>query len=104
MFPYALLPFLSSFLRAQVLSDVSVGVDLGDTEDFEEEMTVPLDKMPYGNPGQTYVCLKRVEGAIAVGKFANVMRFRVKEVDPSTGEEEEDGYDDEYQLEVIYAA
>lgn len=70
-------------------------------EDFEEEAVVPLPVMPYNGTGATYVILARPEGSIALGKFVNILRFTVKEVDPGTGEAEEDGYEDEYQLEDI---
>lgn len=41
--------------------------------------------MVYGEVGQTYVALARPEGATLVGKFTNVLRFTVKEIDPTTG-------------------
>ncbi|KAL5711204.1 hypothetical protein ACHQM5_021687 [Ranunculus cassubicifolius] len=40
------------------------------------------------------------EGAI-LGKFTNTLRFIVKEVDPSTGDADDDGVEDEYQLEDL---
>lgn len=48
--------------------------------------------------GQCFTVLARPEGGLAAGKIANVLKFRVKEIDPTTGEAEEDGYDDEYQV------
>lgn len=50
--------------------------------------------------GQCFTILSRPEGSLAAGKIANVLKFRVKEIDPSTGEAEEDGYEDEYQVGV----
>lgn len=49
---------------------------------------LPLSVMPgEGSPaGQTYVVLARPPGSMALGRFANTLRFRVKEIDPSTGE------------------
>uniref|UniRef100_A0A061RA30 Coatomer subunit gamma n=1 Tax=Tetraselmis sp. GSL018 TaxID=582737 RepID=A0A061RA30_9CHLO len=88
-------------IREQVLENVSVTMDLADADDFEEEAVVPLPLMPYDGSGQTYVILARPTGAMSLGKFVNILRFTVKEVDPSTGEAEEDGYEDEYQLEDI---
>ena len=32
------------------------------------------------------VVLARPPGSMALGRFANTLRFRVKEIDPSTGE------------------
>ena len=37
----------------------------------------------------------------AQAKFSCTLRFTSKEIDPSTGEPEEEGYDDEYTLEDV---
>lgn len=42
--------------------------------------------------------LARPPGSLSGGKIANVLKFTVKEIDPSTGEAEEEGYEDEYQV------
>ncbi|KAL4437499.1 hypothetical protein ABPG77_003480 [Micractinium sp. CCAP 211/92] len=86
-------------VKEQVLEDVSVTVDLADAEEFSEELVLPLAEMPHEGAGQTYVVLARPPGSMALGRFVNILRFRVKEIDPSTGEAEEEGYEDEYQLE-----
>lgn len=86
-------------VKEQVLEDVSVAVDLADAEEFTQELVLPLAVMPQEGAGQTYVVLARPPGSMALGRFLNILRFRVKEIDPSTGEAEEDGYEDEYQLE-----
>lgn len=46
---------------------------------------LPLARMMYGEVGQSYVALARPEGATLVGKFTNVLKFTVKEIDPTTG-------------------
>lgn len=48
--------------------------------------------------GQCFTVLSRPPGSLASGKIGNVLKFRVKEIDPSTGEAEEEGYEDEYQV------
>ena len=53
--------------------------------DFNESMVIPLAQMPYSQAGQTYVVLERAGGALAFGKFANILNFTVKEIDPTTG-------------------
>mmetsp|Transcript_62 Transcript_62/g.100 ORF Transcript_62/g.100 Transcript_62/m.100 type:complete len:901 (-) Transcript_62:1459-4161(-) len=88
-------------ISEQVLEGVSVAVDLAEAEEFEEEATVPLDVMPVNGVGHTFTVLRRPPGSYALGKFVSILKFRVKEIDPSTGEAEEDGYDDEYQLEEL---
>ena len=54
-------------------------------EGFEEEVVLPLSHMVYGEVGQSYVALARPEGATLVGKLTNVLKFTVKEIDPTTG-------------------
>nr|KAJ0196611.1 hypothetical protein LSAT_V11C700377620 [Lactuca sativa] len=83
----------------QLLENVAVVVDASEAEEFAEVATKPLKALPYDTPGQTFVAFEKPEGVPAVGRFSNVLKFFVKEVDPSTGEVEEDGVEDEYQLE-----
>uniref|UniRef100_A0A7C8ZUJ1 Coatomer subunit gamma n=1 Tax=Opuntia streptacantha TaxID=393608 RepID=A0A7C8ZUJ1_OPUST len=85
----------------QLLENVTVIVDASEAEEFAEVASKPLRSLPYDSPGQTFVAFQKPEGVPAVGKFSNVLRFIVKEVDPSTGEAEEDGVEDEYQLEEL---
>jgi len=54
-------------------------------EEFEEEEVVPLARMPHGEVGHTFTLLRRPEGSMALGKLVNILRFTVKEIDPSTG-------------------
>ncbi|KAF9684353.1 hypothetical protein SADUNF_Sadunf04G0109500 [Salix dunnii] len=85
----------------QLLENVSVIVDASEAEDFTEVTSKPVRSLPYDTPGQTFVAFEKPDGITAVGKFSNMLRFIVKEVDPSTGEAEEDGVEDEYQLEDL---
>ncbi|PWA74240.1 coatomer/calthrin adaptor appendage, C-terminal subdomain-containing protein [Artemisia annua] len=74
----------------QLLEDVTIVVDASEAEEFEELATKPLKSLPYDTPGQTFVAFEKPAGVPAVGKFANVLRFNVKE---------DYGVEDEYQLE-----
>ncbi|MBA0862746.1 hypothetical protein Goshw_012341 [Gossypium schwendimanii] len=85
----------------QLLENVTVIVDASDAEEFAEVASKPLRSLPYDSPGQTFVAFEKPEGVPAVGKFSNMLRFIVKEVDPSTGEADDDGVEDEYQLEEL---
>ncbi|XVF45264.1 hypothetical protein PTKIN_Ptkin02bG0191400 [Pterospermum kingtungense] len=85
----------------QLLENVTVIVDASEAEEFAEVASKPLRSLPYDSPGQTFVAFEKPEGVPAVGKFSNMLRFIVKEVDPSTGEAEDDGVEDEYQLEDL---
>mmetsp|Transcript_11362 Transcript_11362/g.15467 ORF Transcript_11362/g.15467 Transcript_11362/m.15467 type:complete len:917 (+) Transcript_11362:38-2788(+) len=90
-------------IQEQVLENVSVAMDAESGTELEEAFTLPLPEMPYNAVGHTYVCMQRSADSTRFGvdKFACTLKFTVKEVDPSTGEVEEDGYEDEYQLEDL---
>ncbi|CAI5952905.1 unnamed protein product [Closterium sp. NIES-65] len=88
-------------IAEQMLQDVTVLMDLAEAEEFEEVATIPLKSMAYGVTGQTFVALSKPEGALTLGKITNIMKFKVVEVDPNTGDAEEEGYEDEYQLEDL---
>ncbi|WZZ70617.1 hypothetical protein YC2023_081987 [Brassica napus] len=85
----------------QLLERVNVIVDASEAEEFSELSSKPLNLLPYDSPGQAFVAFEKPEGVPAVGKFSNTLTFVVKEVDPNTGEAEEDGVEDEYQLEDL---
>ncbi|KAK4562747.1 hypothetical protein RGQ29_005309 [Quercus rubra] len=85
----------------QLLENVTVIVDSSEAEEFAEVLSKPIRSLPYDTPGQTFVAFEKPEGVPAVGKFSNMLKFIVKEVDPTTGETEDDGVEDEYQLEDL---
>ncbi|XP_022148569.1 coatomer subunit gamma-like [Momordica charantia] len=85
----------------QQLENVNVIVDASEADEFSEVVSKPLRTLPYNTPGQTFVAFEKPDGVAAVGKFSNMLKFIVKEIDPSTGEAEEDGVEDEYQLEDV---
>lgn len=59
---------------------MTVLIDASEAEDFTEVYTKPLRSLPYDTPGQTFVAFEKPEGVPAVGKFSNVLKFIVKEV------------------------
>ena len=71
--------------------------DSGLTEDF----IIPLPALSQQtSPGIVYVSFTRDSPEdYTLASFQCVLKFVSKEVDPSTGEPEEEGYEDEYQLE-----
>uniref|UniRef100_A0A1D1YI63 Coatomer subunit gamma n=1 Tax=Anthurium amnicola TaxID=1678845 RepID=A0A1D1YI63_9ARAE len=85
----------------QLLENVTVFVDVSEAEEFLEVASKPLRSLPYDSPGETFVAFQKSEGVPAVGKFSNLLKFIVSEVDPATGEAEEEGVEDEYQLEDL---
>jgi len=89
-------------IEEQVLEDISVSMEMIEGADFlTESSIISLDRMPLGDDGSTFVIFDRNEGRFEQAKFSCTLRFTSKEIDPSTGEPEEEGYDDEYTLEDV---
>lgn len=86
-----------------VLEDVSVVATPAEEEELEEDFIIPAAKLVTDEPGTIYVSFKKVngDGSFPVSSFTNVLKFTTKEIDPTTGEPEESGYDDEYQVEDL---
>jgi len=86
-----------------VLEEVSVIATPSEEEELEEDFIIPAAKLVTDEPGTIYVSFKKIngEGAFAASSFTNVLKFTTKEIDPTTGEPEETGYDDEYQVEDL---
>ncbi|GBE77535.1 Probable coatomer subunit [Sparassis crispa] len=92
---------VSNTIPDTVLEQVSVimqpQADSGLTEDF----IIPLPSLSLAtSPGIVYVSFTRDSPAeYATTSFSCILKFVSKELDPSTGEPEQEGYEDEYQLE-----
>ena len=73
--------------------------EIGLVEDF----IIPLPSLAAANsPGIVYVSFTREDPDIyAVASFQCTLKYISKEVDPSTGVPEDDGYEDEYQIEEV---
>lgn len=95
---------VSNTLPDTVLEGVSVimqpqAEDSGLTEDF---IIVLPSLSAASSPGIVYASFTRESPEqYAVASFQCTLKFVSKELDPSTGEPEEEGYEDEYQLEEI---
>ncbi|KAM7220071.1 Adaptin N terminal region domain containing protein [Rhypophila decipiens] len=87
-------------LPATVLENVSVVATPSDEEELEEVFIIQAEKLETDAPGKVYVAFKKVngEGSLPISTFSNVLRFTSKEIDPTTNEPEEQGYDDEYEV------
>ncbi|KAI4528718.1 Coatomer, gamma subunit [Schizophyllum commune Loenen D] len=95
---------VSNTLPDTLLENVSVVMqpqseDTGLTEKF----FIPIPTLDAAkSPGVVYVAFARDDPeSYAMGSFACTLKFVSKEVDPSSGEPEEEGYEDEYQVEEI---
>ncbi len=86
-----------------ILEEVSmVATPSEDDESLEEEFIIPVSKLPIDQPGTVYVSLKKVgDTAYPITSFTNVLKFTSKEIDPTSGEPDETGYEDEYQVEDL---
>lgn len=83
-----------------VLENVSVVATPADDEELEEVFIIQAEKLSTDEPGKVYVAFKKIngEGSLPISTFTNVLKFTSKEIDPSTGEPEDTGYDDEYEV------
>ena len=76
--------------------------DSGLTEDF----VITISALTQANsPGIVYVSFTRdIPEECAVASFQCILKFVSKEIDPTSGQPEEEGYEDEYQLEEVELA
>lgn len=86
-----------------VLEDVTVMAAPSEEDVLEEEFIVPAPKLATNEPGIVYVTFKKLAGehSVPVSSFTNHLKFTSKEIDPTTGEPEQAGYEDEYQVEDL---
>ncbi|KAF9780088.1 coatomer subunit gamma [Thelephora terrestris] len=94
---------VSNTIPDTVLEQVAVVMQLSAETSLTEDFIIPLPSLSAAtSPGIVYVSFTRDSPEeYASGSFQCVLKFVSKEVDPSTGEPEEDGYEDEYQLEEV---
>ncbi|KAF2397340.1 coatomer subunit gamma [Trichodelitschia bisporula] len=95
---------IKNTLPDTVLTDVSVVATPADEDGesgLEEDFIIPVPKLETNVPGTVYVSFKKVEGegAFVATTFTNILKFTSKEIDPTTNEPEDGGYEDEYQVE-----
>ncbi|KAJ8920282.1 hypothetical protein NQ315_011943 [Exocentrus adspersus] len=89
-------------LSDQLLENVRV--QLEPSEGYEILDEIPCPKLPYNETGTTYVILKFPENDLpnSIGTFGAVLKFIVKDCDPTTGlPDTDEGYEDEYMLEDL---
>lgn len=71
-------------------------------EGLTEDFIIPAESITADAPGIVYVSFTRAAPEeFALSSFECTLKFVSKEVDPTTGTPEEEGYDDEYQVEQI---
>ncbi|KAL9938250.1 hypothetical protein V8E36_002873 [Tilletia maclaganii] len=95
---------VSNTVPDTVLENVAVVVGGAADVGLQEDFIITIDALSASNPsGVVYVSFTRTEGpaSFPIGTLQNTLRFVSKEVDPASGEPEEEGYDDEYQTEDL---
>jgi coatomer protein complex subunit gamma len=96
---------IKNTLPNTVLDEVTVVVTPAEEEEpsLEEEFIIPAPRLATNEPGIVYVAFKKLAGehSFPITSFTNVLRFTTKEIDPTSGEAEEGGYEDEYQVEDL---
>ncbi|CCM03658.1 uncharacterized protein FIBRA_05802 [Fibroporia radiculosa] len=92
---------VSNTIADTVLEQVSVAMQSQADAGLTEDGIIQISSLSAANsPGLVYVSFTRDSpDEFALASFQCTLKFVSKEVDPSTGEPEEDGYEDEYQLE-----
>lgn len=84
----------------------NVAVVVGGVEDagLSEDFILPIGVLNQETPsGKVYVSFTRQGGSadFPQGQLTSTLRFTTKEVDPSTGEAEEEGFEDSYEIEAL---
>ncbi|KIV91814.1 hypothetical protein PV10_06312 [Exophiala mesophila] len=96
---------IKNTLDQTVLENVTVMASPSEDEEafLEEEFIIPAPALKTNEPGVVYVAFKKLDGEqpFPITTFSNVLKFTSKEVDPTTGEPEESGYEDEYEVENL---
>jgi len=92
-------------IEEQRLDNVTVLVDDTDTDLYTASGEVAVDGIKYGETKNCFTVLERnTELALMVSHFNCELRFNVVQVDPATGEEEGDSFEEEYPLEDLEIA
>ncbi|KAK5084295.1 coatomer subunit gamma [Lithohypha guttulata] len=95
---------IKNTLEATVLENVVVSAAPQDEEaELEDDFVIPAPVLKTNEPGVVYVAFKKAGGeeSFPVTSFTNALKFTSKEIDPTTGEAEDSGYDDEYEIEGV---
>ncbi|OZJ04153.1 hypothetical protein BZG36_03121 [Bifiguratus adelaidae] len=88
-------------VNEQLLEDVTI-VMQSDNDELEEVVNIPAESLKCDVPGVAYVAFKKPSAEeTPLATFGCTMTFVVKDCDPATGEPDEEGYAEEYQLEDV---
>lgn len=90
-------------LNDQLLENVEMVMQIDDEDaGLVKLFEIPAPKLEYDVQGQIYVAYEREDiDDFPIASFTNTLKFVVKDCDPTTGEPDEEGYEDEYQVEDL---
>ena len=92
-------------IEEQRLDNVTVLVDDSDSEVFNATGEIAGNGIRYGDTKHCFTILERdPEAALATSHFTCELRFTVVQIDPVSGEEEGDSFEEEYPLEDLEIA
>ena len=88
-------------IEDQRLENVTVMLE-SDAELFEVTGEIPAEVVKYGETGSCFTVLQRdVDAPIETSAFTCTLNFSVIQVDPISGEDESDAFEEEYPLEDL---
>ncbi|KAH8916066.1 Coatomer, gamma subunit [Atractiella rhizophila] len=91
---------ISNTIPDTVLENVSV-IMTPSNDSLTEKFIIPIPSLS-SSPDTCYVAFDRTDpSSYPSCSFTNTLKFVSKEVDPSSGEPEETGYEDEYPIEEV---
>lgn len=102
---HIILQFLiQNTVEDQRLTNCTVAIE-GDSECFEVAGEIAAESIKYGETANAFTVINRnSDAALAPCNFECVLRFGVVQVDPKSGEDESDAFDEEYPLEELELA
>ncbi|UZJ50994.1 hypothetical protein CBS101457_000314 [Exobasidium rhododendri] len=95
---------ITNTLPDTVLDNVAVVVGGASEIGLEEDFILDIPSLTQAEPsGVCYVSFTRTDGSSSFpqGTLTSTLRFLSREVDPSTGEAEQEGYDDQYETSEL---
>ncbi|KAF9415898.1 coatomer subunit gamma [Podila epigama] len=94
---------IKNTINDTVLEDVNVLMTPETDEvSLNEIAIIPAPQLAYDVPGVAYVAFERtILEEYPECSFSSVLKFIAKDCDPQTGEPDEEGFEDEYQVEDV---
>ena len=69
---------------------------------WQIERIVPIKSLPFSQPATAYILLRMPDDGMVAATFNATLKFKVRDVDPTTGEpESNEHYDDIYAVKTL---